>query len=179
MPALIEVARWTTLLLVCLVLTIAGASDVRTRRIPNWTVLAIVALFCAWYFVGPAVPILSALGAALVVFIGSFALYSFGIVGAGDSKLATSVALFAGIARLPEFILYMSLTGGVLVLCNRRGCLSCCRCVGEARWKEACPMAWPLPWPAPCCCCRLSPNSCAERVRIPRRPVQPGWPPGR
>jgi len=117
MPALIEVARWTTLLLVCLVLTIAGASDVRTRRIPNWTVLAIVALFCAWYFVGPAVPILSALGAALVVFIGSFALYSFGIVGAGDSKLATAVALFAGIARLPEFILYMSLTGGVLVLC--------------------------------------------------------------
>ena len=62
-------------------------------------------------------PLLSSLGAALIVFVCSCALYSFGIVGAGDSKLATAVALFAGIARLPEFIFYMSLAGGVLVLC--------------------------------------------------------------
>lgn len=117
MPAFIEVARWATILLVCLVLTIAGASDVRTRRIPNWTVLAMAGLFCAWYFVGPAVPILSSLGAAFIVFVCSCALYSFGIIGAGDSKLATAAALFAGIARLPEFFLYMSLTGGVVVLC--------------------------------------------------------------
>lgn len=117
MPALIEVARWATILLVCLVLTVAGASDVRTRRIPNWTVLATGGLFGAWFFVGPSVPLLSSLGAALIVFVCSCALYSFGIVGAGDSKLATAVALFAGIARLPEFIFYMSLAGGVLVLC--------------------------------------------------------------
>jgi prepilin peptidase CpaA len=44
-------------------------------------------------------------------------LYAFGIIGAGDSKLATAVALFAGLARLPQFMIYMSLTGGVLVLC--------------------------------------------------------------
>lgn len=118
MPALIDIARWTILFLICVALAIAGASDVRSRRIPNWTVLAIAGLFCAWYFVGrPAVPILSSLGGALIVFAGSCALYSFGIIGAGDSKLATIVALFAGIARLPEYILYMSVTGGVLVLC--------------------------------------------------------------
>jgi prepilin peptidase CpaA len=113
----IEIARWVTIGLVCLVLAIAGASDIRTRRIPNWTILATVGLFGAWFFLGSAVPLLSSLGAAIIVFVGSLALYSFGIVGAGDSKLATAVALFAGFSQLPEFILYMSLTGGVIVLC--------------------------------------------------------------
>ena len=117
MPALIEAGRWTTILLVCLVLTIAGASDIRTRRIPNWTVLATAGLFGVWYFVAPSVSLVSSFGAAFLVFIGSFALYSFGIVGAGDSKLATVLALFAGFARLPHFIAYMSLAGGALVLC--------------------------------------------------------------
>ncbi len=117
MPSLIEVARWATVLLVCLVLMIAGASDVRTRKIPNWTVLAAAALFGLWFFVGPPVPFLSSLAAAFIVFACSCALYYFGIVGAGDSKLATAVALFAGLGRLPEFIFYMSLAGGVLALC--------------------------------------------------------------
>jgi prepilin peptidase CpaA len=117
MPPLIEIARWATILLVCLVLAAAGASDVRSRRIPNWTVSATALLFGAWFFVGSSVPLLSSLGAAFVVFVCSFVLYSFGIVGAGDSKLATAVALFAGFPHLPEFIFYMSLTGGVVVLC--------------------------------------------------------------
>jgi prepilin peptidase CpaA len=117
MPAPVEVARYATVLLLCLVLAIAGVSDVRTRRIPNWTVLATAGLFCAWYFVGSPASLLSSLGAALIVLVCSSILYAFGIVGAGDSKLATAVALFAGIARLPEFLFYMSVTGGVLVLC--------------------------------------------------------------
>jgi len=117
MPPLLEIAHWATIFLVCLILAIAGASDVRTRRIPNWTVLAITGLFGAWFFVGSSVPLLSSLGAAFVIFICSFALYSFGIIGAGDSKLATSVALFAGFPRLPEFVFYMCLTGGVIALC--------------------------------------------------------------
>jgi prepilin peptidase CpaA len=68
--------------------------------------------------VGSSPPLLSALGAAMIVFFCSFSLYVLGIVGAGDSKLATAVALFVGIAQLPEFILYMSLTGGALALCT-------------------------------------------------------------
>lgn len=117
MPLTIEFARWTTVLLICLVLVIAGASDVRDRRIPNWTVLAIIALFCAWYFVEPSVSLISSLGAAFLIFVCSGALYALGIVGAGDSKLATAVALFAGFSRLPQFVIYMSLAGGLLVLC--------------------------------------------------------------
>lgn len=117
MPAFIDVARGATFLLICAVLAVAGVSDLRTRQIPNWTVLALMGLFCISFFVGISVPLLSALGAALIVFICSFSLFAFGIVGAGDSKLASAVALFAGVYRLPEFILYMGLAGGILVLC--------------------------------------------------------------
>jgi len=117
MPPAIEVTHWLTILLACLVLVVAGTSDVRNRRIPNWTVLATAGLFVVWFFVEPSVSLVSSLGAAFLVFIGSFALYSFGIIGAGDSKLATAVALFAGFAQLPHFIAYMTVAGGVLALC--------------------------------------------------------------
>jgi len=112
-----EIIRWATILFVCLVLVAAGASDVRHRRIPNWTVVATAGLFGVWFFVGSPVSLFSSLGAALFVFVCSCALYGFGIIGAGDSKLATVVALFAGFSRLPQFFIYMSLAGGVLVLC--------------------------------------------------------------
>jgi prepilin peptidase CpaA len=113
----LEFARWAILLLFGLVLALAGASDVKDRRIPNWTILAVIALFAAWWLAEPAVSLGSALGAALIMFVTSCALYFFGIVGAGDSKLVTVVALFVGLSRLPQFILYMSLAGGALALC--------------------------------------------------------------
>ena len=118
MPELVNAAHWATILLVCIVLAIAAASDVRTRRIPNGAVVAMIGLFGAWFLQGSSPPLLSALGAAMIVFFCSFSLYVLGIVGAGDSKLATATALFVGIARLPDFILYMSLTGGALALCT-------------------------------------------------------------
>jgi prepilin peptidase CpaA len=117
MAPLDEFTRWAVLLLFCLVLAIAGASDVKVRRIPNWTILAVIGLFAAWWLVGPSVSLASALGAALIMFVTSCGLYFFRIVGAGDSKLVTVVALFVGISRLPQFIVYMSLAGGALALC--------------------------------------------------------------
>jgi prepilin peptidase CpaA len=53
----------------------------------------------------------------LAVFLCGFTLYSFKIVGAGDSKLAAAVALFAGLHGLPQFLMYMALAGGLLALC--------------------------------------------------------------
>src|SRR5579871_5443169 len=93
----IDAIRWAIILLTCVALVVAGVSDVRQRRIPNSAVLAVAGLFALWYPVEPSISLLSCLLAALIVFICGFALYGFGIVGAGDSKLATAVALFAGL----------------------------------------------------------------------------------
>jgi prepilin peptidase CpaA len=97
-------------------LAFAGVSDICHRRIPNSAVLAIVVLFAGWFLIGPSVSLWSSLAAALIMFACSFALYGFKIVGAGDSKLATAVALFAGLHGLSQFIVYMALAGGVMAL---------------------------------------------------------------
>jgi prepilin peptidase CpaA len=80
-------------------------------------VFVTVTLFIAWYLTAPSVSLFSSLAAAFAVFLCGFALYGFKIIGAGDSKLATAVALFAGLQGLPQFIVYMALAGGVLALC--------------------------------------------------------------
>lgn len=57
------------------------------------------------------------MAAALAVFNCGFTPNGFKIVGAGDSKLATAVALFAGLHTLLQFFLYIALASGVLALC--------------------------------------------------------------
>lgn len=99
-----------------MVLTIAAVTDVRDRRIPNWTVLACLGLFLGWAVVHPLSWDLWALGAGVVAFAVSFGLYSAGLVGAGDSKLFAAVALFTGMSGLAPLAMATALVGGVVAL---------------------------------------------------------------
>lgn len=118
MPPFIDIARWIVIALFAGVLALAGASDFGSRRIPNWTVLALAALFVIWIFVGPHPSIVSSLAAAAIVFVATGALYAFNIMGAGDSKLMTVVALFAGLGHLAQFVVVTAFAGGVLALAS-------------------------------------------------------------
>jgi prepilin peptidase CpaA len=115
MPAAAELPYWSLLLALSVILAIASITDIKERRIPNWTVLAVAALFVPWA-VTQHVSVLSALGAAAIAFAISCAMYAFGVVGAGDSKLLTVTALFAGLGQLLPFLLLVALTGGVVAL---------------------------------------------------------------
>ena len=112
----IEIARWAVGAAYAVVLASAAYTDVKGRRIPNWTVLAVMGLFVVWIFVGPAVSVLSALEAAGIGLAVTAALYMAGMLGAGDSKLFTAVALFAGMTYLPHLALATVLAGGVIAL---------------------------------------------------------------
>ena len=114
MPTAIELLRWSILLLLSILLVVVSVSDIRDRRIPNWTVIAIAILFVPWIFVDSGVSVLSSLEAALIAFAASCALYVFRVVGAGDSKLLTVTALFAGMAKLPHFLVLVALAGGAI-----------------------------------------------------------------
>jgi prepilin peptidase CpaA len=116
MPTAIEMARWFVIALLSVVLVIASISDIRDRRIPNWTVLAAAALFFPWIFVGREVSILGSLAGAAVVFMIGLALYILRVVGAGDSKLVTAVSLFIGFGQLFPFLLLVALAGGVIAV---------------------------------------------------------------
>lgn len=100
----------------------ASLSDARGLVIPNaypaGIALAFVPAYAAFlffagesgYFQGWA----SHLGAFALVFAGSFVLFALNLFGAGDSKLASAYALWAGMDGLYVFVFYMALVGGVL-----------------------------------------------------------------
>lgn len=93
----------------------AAASDLGAYRIPNLCVLFILALFPAFSFLaGGAAPLLPhALVGGGVLIVG-IPLYAFGLAGAGDFKLLTAAALWAGPAQIASLLMVMALSGGLL-----------------------------------------------------------------
>jgi prepilin peptidase CpaA len=112
----LEIARWSVAGFFALLLGVAAVSDIGTRRIPNWTVLAIAALFVPWHFLQPSISLLSSLAAASLALSVGVALYAFKFMGAGDAKLMAAIALFAGMDHLAPFALMASLAGGVMAV---------------------------------------------------------------
>lgn len=98
------------------VLAWAAISDVRRRRIPNWTVLAIIGLFVPWALAATLPWSLAALGAGVIALAATFGLYAAGVVGAGDSKLFGAVALMVGLGHLALLALATALAGAVVAL---------------------------------------------------------------
>jgi prepilin peptidase CpaA len=111
-----EIVRLTIAVLLTAVLAIAAWTDIRERKIPNWTVLASLGLFVGWAFIHSLSWDFWALGAGLIAFGATFALYMARLIGAGDSKLFAAVALFAGIDQLAVLALATALFGGLVAL---------------------------------------------------------------
>ncbi|MBI2233916.1 MAG: prepilin peptidase [Micavibrio aeruginosavorus] len=105
---------------------VAGISDFRTMTIPNRYPVAIIAAFCiAFVFSramgvqGPFEP-LAAHGLALgIVALVTFVMFALRIWGAGDSKLASAIALWAGLKGMVPFFMVMAFTGLGLVVLGR------------------------------------------------------------
>ena len=104
----------------------AAWSDFRGFRIPNFVSLAMIGAFAAVY---GALTLLDArtavfaglpghLTAAGLVFAVTLALYLARVLGAGDSKFATAVALWLGLQGLSAFLMVMSLVGGLLAVAS-------------------------------------------------------------
>lgn len=101
---------------------LAAWCDVTGLRIPNIYPLLIAVLFVvAWaaaygvetdIFAG----FVSHMAAAALVFLVTFGLFAAGVLGGGDSKLAASYSLWAGMAGLPVFLVYMSIAGALVSL---------------------------------------------------------------
>jgi prepilin peptidase CpaA len=114
--SLTEIVRLAVAAIATAVLAWAAVSDVRSRRIPNWCVAALLALYVPWALTGDWPRTLSGLEAAAIALAVTFALYAFGIFGAGDSKLFAACGLFAGMGFLPYLALATSVVGGLVAL---------------------------------------------------------------
>ncbi|EKF60593.1 prepilin peptidase [Agrobacterium albertimagni AOL15] len=101
----------------CLVL--AALTDFLEMTIPNWISLLLIGAFVliapfsglslvefGWH-----------LAAALLVFLGCFALFALNVMGGGDAKLLTAAALWFGFnTSLFEFLVYTGYLGGLLTI---------------------------------------------------------------
>jgi prepilin peptidase CpaA len=113
---LIEIVRLTVAAIATVILAGAAVSDIRTRRIPNACVFAMLALFLPWALTDDWPAALSALEAAVIALAVTVALYAFKVLGAGDSKLFAACALFAGMSFLPYLTVATALVGGLIAL---------------------------------------------------------------
>jgi prepilin peptidase CpaA len=111
-----DLLRDAVAVLASAVLAWGALTDVRTRKIPNASVLALLALFAPWTALDFGAATLSGLEAGGLVFAAAVALYALGVFGAGDAKMLSATALFMGMGYLPYLLLVMALAGGVLAL---------------------------------------------------------------
>jgi prepilin peptidase CpaA len=101
----------------CLVL--AALTDFLEMTIPNWISLLLIGAFV---LIAPfsglsLVEFGCHLAAALLVFVGCFALFAFNVMGGGDAKLLTAAALWFGFNHsLFEFLVYTGYLGGLLTI---------------------------------------------------------------
>ena len=100
----------------------AALSDLRGMRIANRLSLMITGSFAVAFLADllflPETELFStwwhAPLAGILMLAVTFILTITGVIGGGDSKLASSLALWTGLAGLPAFLLAMSFSGGIL-----------------------------------------------------------------
>ena len=109
-----SMALWPTLA----VLAVATATDLRSRRIPNWLVLpflgaGIVVSTClhGWHGLG------QSLGGVALATVAFGALFCMGGMGAGDVKLMAAIGAWLGVAQIVTAMVLTGLAGGLIALC--------------------------------------------------------------
>lgn len=110
---IIELFFWAFVAL----LTVAAMSDAWRLTIPNALSMALVGLFAVAIFLHPiAIDWPLHLAAMGITFAVALVLYRFGVMGGGDLKLLTAVALWIGLYDLPQLAIAIALAGGVFAL---------------------------------------------------------------
>lgn len=91
-------------------------SDVKSLRIPNAYSLIIVAAFLAAWAVSPESfgKWWEHFGALALFFAVTYIMFMMGMMGGGDSKLGSALALWVGIKGLVIYLFWMALAGGVV-----------------------------------------------------------------
>jgi prepilin peptidase CpaA len=101
-----------------LLLTVAAAGDVLSRRISNPLVLLLALAFfpAAWAAGMPLMPMLVHAAVGLGLLVAGFMLFSLGFVGGGDAKLLAATGVWLGLEGLVPFLTMTAVAGGLLAV---------------------------------------------------------------
>ena len=96
----------------------AGAMDLFTMTIPNRISIGLIAAFVVAAIMAPLgwTELASHLGAGLLMLAVGIGLFACGFLGGGDAKLLAAAALWFGFDGLLQYLVLVSVAGGVLVL---------------------------------------------------------------
>jgi prepilin peptidase CpaA len=103
-------------LVVLTVTLLSCVSDVKALRIPNAHTLLVIGCFVPAYVAAPEFfePLWHHAAALGMMFILTYIMFCLGIIGGGDSKLGTALALWVGLKGLIAYVFYMAMAGGLL-----------------------------------------------------------------
>jgi prepilin peptidase CpaA len=111
------VLQTVVLVLAICIFAVVAYGDIRTRRIPNELVVAILALAALRIaVVGDRTAALYTLAAGVALFAATFLLFWRGFLGGGDVKLMSATALLIGYHDLFQFLFVMSVSGALVAL---------------------------------------------------------------
>ena len=96
----------------------ASLTDIKHRRIGNWTVLALVVTWLPVALIAdlPNYALMGSVSAAFLVFVLGFLCFLKGWLGGGGVKLAAVAALWLGHAMVPAFLLLSAIFGALITL---------------------------------------------------------------
>lgn len=124
----------------------AAVSDLVRFRIPNAIVVALPILFIAAALLAPGkVAWLSHFGAGLLVLVVCAFMFHFNLMGGGDAKLLAALAVWTGFATLLEFIIVVSVLGGILALVLL-AVRAICKRIPSVSWPRSMLPGHPLPY---------------------------------
>jgi prepilin peptidase CpaA len=98
-----------------IVLIWSAVEDIRNRIIPNAAIICLIILFLLFCLAGFA-NLADGLIGGLIIFFPALALFHFGLMGGGDAKMMTAIALWTGQQGILAFCLLTSLAGGLLAI---------------------------------------------------------------
>lgn len=99
------------------IFAVVAYGDIRTRRIPNEMIVAILVLAAFRIAIdGDPRAGLFTLAASATLFVSTFLLFWRGLLGGGDVKLIGATALLVGYHNLFEFLFVMSVSGALMAV---------------------------------------------------------------
>ncbi|MDP3908081.1 prepilin peptidase [Novosphingobium sp.] len=111
--------RYLLLAGLAIALLVAAVTDIRRRQIDNWLTLGIAAAApLYWWASGMAFmpDIAWQLGLAAITFAVLFGMFALRVMGGGDVKLLTALALWITPLWFMQLVIVMSIIGGLLTL---------------------------------------------------------------
>ena len=101
---------------VLVVTLMSCVSDIRTLRIPNSYVIAVAAFFIVAYAWDPGAfgRWWEHLGALVAIFVITYVMFCLGMMGGGDAKMGSALALWVGLKGILPYVIYMGIAGGVV-----------------------------------------------------------------